>query len=116
MITHNGYYIAIIGGSVAGSEAAFQFAQKGAKIAVFDQLALPYGKIEDGLPKWHIKLRDKEENAIDEKLQHSSIRFIPKCRLGEEVTLKELIEEWGFSAIILAIGAWRDRPLELNDI
>jgi NADPH-dependent glutamate synthase beta subunit-like oxidoreductase len=116
MTTYSGYYIAIIGGSVAGSEAAHQLAQQGAKVAVFDQLALPYGKIEDGLPKWHVKLRDKEESAIDEKLQHPNIRFIPKSKLGKEIDLNELIDDWKFTAVILAIGAWRDRPLELPGI
>lgn len=116
MNTFSAYYIAIIGGSVAGSEAAFQLAQQGAKVAVFDQMALPYGKIEDGLPKWHVKLRDKEEDAIDEKLQHPNIRFIPNSRLGRDIDLNEMIDEWGFTAIILAIGAWRDRKLELPGI
>ena len=112
---YNGY-IAVIGGSVAGSEAAFQLAEKGYKVAVFDQLALPYGKIEDGLPKWHIKLRDKEEDLIDQKLQHPNIRFIPKCRLGKDIEFEALINEWNFSAILLAIGAWKDRELEIPGI
>lgn len=116
MSSTNNHYIAIIGGSVAGSEAAHQLADKGFKIAVFDQMQLPYGKIEDGLPKWHVKLRDKEEDAIDTKLQHESIRFIPNCRLGEDIGFASLVDEWKFSAIILAIGAWRDRELALPGI
>ena len=112
----NQHYIAIIGGSVAGSEAAHQLANKGFKVVVFDQMRLPYGKIEDGLPKWHIKLRDKEENAIDQKLQHPNIRFIPKVRLGRDVAFKSLVEGWGFSAVLLAIGAWNDRQLSIPGI
>lgn len=112
----NQHYIAIIGGSVAGSEAAHQLANKGFKVAVFDQMRLPYGKIEDGLPKWHIKLRDKEENAIDQKLQHPNIRFIPKVRLGRDIDFNSLVEEWGFSAVLLAIGAWNDRQLSIPGI
>lgn len=42
--------MAIIGGSVAGSEAAYLLAEKGVRVVVFDQKNLPYGKIEDGLP------------------------------------------------------------------
>ena len=55
------HFVAIFGGAVAGSEAAFQMANRGFRVVVFDQNTLPYGKIEDGLPKWHDKLRDKEE-------------------------------------------------------
>jgi len=59
---HSGHhFIAIVGGAVAGSEAAYQLAIRGFRVVVFDQNMLPYGKIEDGLPKWHDKLRNKEE-------------------------------------------------------
>ncbi len=50
------HIVAIFGGAVSGSEAAYQLAEKGIRTVVFDQNALPYGKIEDGLPKWHVKL------------------------------------------------------------
>lgn len=116
MSTQKNHYIAIIGGSVAGSEAAIQLAERGFKIAVFDQMPLPYGKIEDGLPKWHSKLRDKEEALIDQKLQHPNIRFIPNCSLGKEIELDSMIDEWNFSAVLLAIGAWRDRELAIPGI
>lgn len=116
MKNKNSHYIAIIGGSVAGSEAAFQLAEKGFHIVVFDQMPLPYGKIEDGLPKWHIKLRDKEEGEIDKKLQHPNIRFVPNSKLGRDIDFKTLVSEWGFSAILIAIGAWKDRKLELPGI
>ena len=52
--------VAIIGGAVAGSEAAAACAARGAIPVVFEQGARPYGKIEDGLPRWHEKLRVKE--------------------------------------------------------
>ena len=41
--------VAIIGGAVAGSEAAAACAARGAIPVVFEQGARPYGKIEDGL-------------------------------------------------------------------
>ncbi len=114
---HSGkHFIAIIGGSVAGSEAAFILAEKGFRVVVFDQKNLPYGKIEDGLPKWHVGLRDKEEKKIDERLNHPNIRFVPGVRLGRDITLDQLANEWGFSAVIIAIGAWLDRKLPVAGI
>ena len=114
---HSGkHFIAIIGGSIAGSEAAFILAEKGFRVVVFDQKNLPYGKIEDGLPKWHIGLRDKEEKKIDERLSHPNIRFVPGVRLGRDTTLDELAKGWGFSAVIIAIGAWLDRKLPVEGI
>lgn len=110
------HYIAIIGGSVSGSEAATMLAQKGYKVVVFDQNELPYGKLEDGLPMWHASLRDRQEEAIDDKLDHANITYIPLVQIGKDVNFIDLVNEWGFSAVILANGAWSDRQLPLNRI
>ncbi|MBL4658054.1 MAG: FAD-dependent oxidoreductase [Flavobacteriales bacterium] len=109
------HYIAVIGGAVSGSVTAFKFASRGIKTVIFDQQTLPYGKIEDGLPKWHSKLRDKEEGKIDERLVHPNITYVPNVRLGSDITFEEL-NSWGFSAIVLATGAFNDRPLPVDGI
>ncbi len=110
------HIVAIFGGAVSGAEAAHQLTQQGIECVVFDQNALPYGKIEDGLPKWHAKLRDKEQQKIDERLKHPLVTLVPNVRLGRDVELEEVANSWGFSAVLLAIGAWRDRPLPIKDI
>lgn len=107
------HLVAIFGGAVSGSEAAHQLAERGVSSIVFDQNILPYGKIEDGLPKWHAKLRDKEESKIDQKLSHELVTFVPQVKLGEDISFEELTK-MGFCAVLLAIGAWRDRPLPLT--
>ena len=110
------HFIAVIGGSVAGSEAASMLAEKGYRVVVFDQKKLPYGKIEDGLPCWHIGLRNKEEAAIDKRLAHENIRFVPGFTLGKDATVQELLNDWGFSVVIIAIGAWHDRKIDVAGI
>jgi NADPH-dependent glutamate synthase beta subunit-like oxidoreductase len=105
-----GNFAAIFGGACSGSEAASRLAQSGVYVVVFEQYAIPYGKIEDGLPKWHVKLRDKEEGKIDERLSHPNIFFVPKTRLGRDLDFEDVVNNWGFGAVILASGAWRDRP------
>jgi NADPH-dependent glutamate synthase beta subunit-like oxidoreductase len=109
------HFVAVFGGAVAGSEAAFLLSQNGFRVAVFDQALLPYGKIEDGLPKWHSKLRDKEERNIDRKLDHPNISFVPGIRLGRDLEIREMLDQ-GFSAIIIATGAWKDRALPIDGI
>jgi len=116
MATNKKHIVAIIGGAVSGAEAAYQLSRQGIITVVFDQNALPYGKIVDGLPKWHVKLRKKEEDRINEKLDHPSVYYVPGTRLGRDLNLNELLEDWGFSAVILATGAWRDRPLPVEGI
>lgn len=110
------HYIAVIGGSISGSEAAYILAEKGFRVVVFEMNDLPYGKIEDGLPKWHVNLRDKQEKNIDQKLDHPNIRFVPNVRIGEDITFEDLVKNWGFTLIIFASGAWKDRSLPIEGI
>lgn len=110
------HYVAIFGGAVAGSEAAFQLSQKNINVVVFEQNTLPYGKIESGLPKWHHKLRDRQEAIIDERLGAPEIKFVPNVRLGKDLDIRDLSENWGFAAVLLATGAWRDRPLPIEGV
>jgi ferredoxin/flavodoxin---NADP+ reductase len=108
------YAIAVIGGATAGAEAAGIFAEQGILTAVFEQNDRPYGKVEDGLPRWHVALRRKEYGVIDAKLASPRVHFVPRTRIGTDVAFAELIQDWGFHAVVLANGAWRDRPLTIE--
>lgn len=108
--------VAIVGGAVAGSEAAVACAEGGAIAVVFEQGVRPYGKIEDGLPRWHVKLRKKEYAKIDANLTAEGVIFVPATRIGADLRWEELYPELGFTAIILANGAWSDRPMPVPGI
>ncbi|MCC6619686.1 MAG: hypothetical protein IT385_00435 [Deltaproteobacteria bacterium] len=111
------HVVAIIGGAVAGSEAALIAAERGALALVIEQNARPYGKIEDGLPRWHVALRDKEYAKIDENLAHPNILFVPRTRVGRDLAWETLTgPALGLSAVVLANGAWRDRPLPVAGV
>ncbi len=60
--------VAVIGGAVAGAEMAGRLAEAGTEVVVFEQNPRPYGKIEDGLPRWHHALRNKEYTTIGKHL------------------------------------------------
>ena len=110
----SGHFVAVIGGATAGAEVASRLADKGVRVFVFEQNERPYGKIEDGLPRWHVALRTKEYGVIDEKLKTDGVTFVPSTKIGRDVDFKELVEDWGFSAVVLANGAWRDRPVPVD--
>lgn len=109
------HVVAIVGGAVAGSEAASLVAERGGIAVVFEQGDRPYGKIEDGLPRWHEKLRVKEYERIDQNLDRESVYFVPRTRIGDDVSF-ETLRSLGFNAIILANGAWRDRALPIDGV
>jgi NADPH-dependent glutamate synthase beta subunit-like oxidoreductase len=104
------HFVAVIGGAISGSVAAEILADNGIRVAVFDQNTRPYGKIEDGLPRWHVEQRKQEYARIDARMKKPNVYFIPCAKLGRDFDLPQLFS-WGFSAVILANGAWRDREL-----
>jgi len=104
------HFVAVIGGAISGSVAAEILADSGVRVAVFEQNTRPYGKIEDGLPRWHVDQRKQEYGRIDARMKKPNVHFIPSTKLGRDFDLPQLFK-WGFSAVILANGAWRDREL-----
>ena len=109
-----GHVVAVIGGATAGAEVAGRLSERGVKVIVFDQNARPFGKVEDGLPRWHHKLREKEYETISGKLDREGVEYVPRTKVGKDVSFDELANEWGFSAVVLACGAWRDRPVPVD--
>jgi len=108
------HIVAIIGAATAGSEIARVLAERGAGVIVLEQNPRPYGKIEDGLPRWHVKQRRDEYEEINRRLEHPNIAFVPLTRMGHDIDFTELREGWGLSAIVLSNGAWRDRPFPVE--
>jgi NADPH-dependent glutamate synthase beta subunit-like oxidoreductase len=104
----------VIGGAVAGAEVAGALAERGVEVVVFEQNRRPYGKIEDGLPRWHVALREKEYESIGSKLSLPNVSFVPSTEIGRDVSFRELTDSWGFTGVVLACGAWRDRPLPIE--
>jgi NADPH-dependent glutamate synthase beta subunit-like oxidoreductase len=111
-MTHRPYhFVGIVGGAIAGSVAAEILADNGIHVLVIEQNKKPYGKIEDGLPRWHLEQRKQEYRRIDARLRKPGVFFLPYTRLGRDLDFQDLCDNWGFSAVILANGAWRDREL-----
>ena len=115
MTQQNNQIVAIVGGAVAGSEAVYQFTKRGVRCVAIEQNDLPYGKIEDGLPKWHAKQRKKEMAQIDTRISHELVDFLPNTQIGKDLTVEELLT-MGFSAVLMANGAWKDRTFPVKEI
>lgn len=107
--------VAIVGGAVAGSEAVHQLTERGIRCIVVEQNDLPYGKIEDGLPKWHAKQRKKEMELIDGRIGHELVDFLPNTQIGKDLAMEELLA-MGCSAVLMANGAWKDRSFPVKEI
>lgn len=108
------HVVAVIGAATAGAEIARIMAERGALVIVIEQNSRPYGKIEDGLPRWHVQQRKDEYEEINRRLDHPNIEFVPLTRMSRDISFEELRDRWGLSAIVLAHGAWRDRPFPVD--
>ena len=106
--------VAVVGGATSGAEIAARLAETGVDVTVFEQSPLPYGKIMDGLPRWHVALRRKEYENVNTKLSQPGVHFVPNTRIGQDIGFAELAREWGFTAVVLASGAWNDRPIPIE--
>src|SRR5262249_40369458 len=108
------YCVAVVGGAVSGSISAEVLSENGVRVAVIEQNTRPYGKIEDGLPRWHVEQRKQEYALIDARMKRPAVEFVPSTKLGRDISCDDLFKNWGFSAVILANGAWRDRDLGVH--
>ena len=111
MSENRNYFVAVVGGAISGSVAAEILADHGIRVAVIEQNKRPYGKIEDGLPRWHVEQRKQEYARIDARLKKPGVYFVPSTKLGRDIDFDDFCRNWGFSAVILANGAWRDSDL-----
>ena len=96
------HIVAVIGGATAGAEVASRLTEAGHRVVVFEMNPRPFGKIEDGLPRWHEGLRHKEYETIAEKLGHASVDYVPNTKIWRDIAWEAIAREWGFSAVILA--------------
>jgi ferredoxin--NADP+ reductase len=108
------HVVAVIGAATAGSEIARILAQRGALVIAIEQNLRPFGKIEDGLPRWHVKQRRDEYEEINQRLDHPNIEFVPGSRLGRDIDFEDLRTRWDLNVIVLTHGAWRDRPFPVE--
>ena len=107
--------VLIIGGAVSGSTAVKKLTDEGIRCVVVEQNRMPYGKIEDGLPRWHEKQRINEYFKIDNIISNELVDFVPLTRIGKDVSFEE-IYNMGWSCIYFANGAWKDRSFPIKEI
>ena len=107
--------VLIIGGAVSGSTAAKKLIDAGIRSVVIEQNKMPYGKIEDGLPRWHDKQRSGEYDKIDEIISNNLVDYVPLTKLGKDISFEEVLDI-GWSCVYFANGAWKDRPFPIDKI
>ena len=104
--------VAVIGSGPAGLTAALRLAQQGYKVDVFERLPVPGGMMVVGIPDYRLP-RDILEAEI-EAIRRAGVEIYCSQALGRDFTLDSLLEERGYSAVILAIGAHSSGKLRVE--
>ena len=99
--------IAVIGAGPAGLTAASDLSDEGYEVTVFERAPVPGGMLVLGIPRYRLPRRivDFEIGAITLKGVH--------IELDSEIGNAQELFEKGYSAVIIAAGAVKDRPLHI---
>ncbi len=112
-----GKTVAIVGGGPAGMACAESLQRKGHSVTVYDANPFPGGLMVYGIPAF--KLSKDRVAAKVSQLEDIGIQFVPNTRIGEDISLQQLSDE--FDAVFIGVGANKEVPAkwpgaELNGI
>lgn len=105
------YRVAVIGSGPAGLTVAYELAEKGFPVTIFESMLKLGGMLQKCLPTYRLP-----KDVLDAELEHikdSGIEFRTNATLGKDLTIKKLRKE-GFKAIFIATGAHKSRELNVE--
>jgi glutamate synthase (NADPH) small chain len=98
-----GKKVAVIGSGPAGLSCANDLVQLGHAVTVFEALHELGGVLMYGIPQFRLP-KEIVQAEID-GMKKLGVVFIPNSVAGRSVTVDELLEEEGFDAIFIGVGA-----------
>ncbi|HPT98879.1 MAG TPA: NADH-quinone oxidoreductase subunit NuoF, partial [Armatimonadota bacterium] len=107
-----GKKVAVIGAGPAGLTAALRLAQWGYEVVVHEALPVAGGMMAVGIPDY--RLPKDVLRAEIEHIKRAGVEIRLNSRLGRDFTLEQLMERDGCDAVVLAIGAHKDRRLRIS--
>ena len=106
-----GKKVAVIGGGPASLSCAYQLALKGHEVTVFDEHEHLGGMMRYGIPGFRTP-REVLDAEI-RRILDLGVKTRLQCRVGKDITLAEIREE--FDAVFLGLGAQSGRALPMAD-
>ncbi len=102
--------VAVVGSGPAGLTAALRLAQLGYRVKVFEALPVPGGMLAVGIPAY--RLPKEILKAEVDNIRRAGVDIECNKALGRDFTVAGLNEQ-GYAAVVLAIGAHKSRKLGL---
>lgn len=97
----SGKRVAVVGSGPAGITAAEDLVKWGHEVTVFEAWPEPGGVLVYGIPNFKLEKQVVQRKIYD--LRQAGVRFVPNTRVGDDITIDELLEE--YNAVFLGTGA-----------
>ncbi len=98
-----GKRIAVVGSGPAGLTVAGELALRGHSVTIFEALHKPGGVLMYGIPEFRLP-KDIVEAEVD-YVRKLGVEIVYNAVIGKMITVQELLEEEGFQAVFLGLGA-----------
>lgn len=100
----NGKKVAVIGSGPSGLTCAGDLAKMGYDVTIFEALHETGGVLVYGIPEFRLPKDGVVKKEI-ENVKSLGVKIEPDVVVGKSVTIDELMEEEGFSAVFIGSGA-----------
>ncbi|MGN1147149.1 MAG: NADPH-dependent glutamate synthase [Lachnospiraceae bacterium] len=100
----NGKKVAVIGSGPAGLTCAGDLAKMGYDVTIFEALHEPGGVLVYGIPEFRLPKKAVVAKEI-ENVKSLGVKIETNVVVGKSVTIDELLNEEGFSAVFIGSGA-----------
>ena len=108
----NGYNVAVVGSGPAGLACASDLAKMGYGVKIFEALHRPGGVLEYGIPEFRLP-KTKVVAAEVENVKRLGVEIETDVVVGRTVTVDDLIDREGFSAVFIGSGAGLPRFMNI---
>lgn len=96
--------VAVIGSGPAGLTCAGDLAKNGYDVTIFEALHEPGGVLVYGIPEFRLPKESVVRSEV-ENVKALGVKIETNVVVGKSVTIDELLEEEGFSAVFIGTGA-----------
>ncbi len=102
-IERNRFRVGIVGSGPAGMACAADMAKAGCDVTVYEAFQEPGGVLKYGIPDF--RLPNPTIDAEIDKLRQLGVRFECNTLVGRLFTIEQMIDEMGFDAVFVGVGA-----------
>ncbi|MDR1847697.1 MAG: bifunctional dihydroorotate dehydrogenase B NAD binding subunit/NADPH-dependent glutamate synthase [Bacteroidales bacterium] len=111
----NGIKVAVVGAGPSGLTCAGELAKLGYDVTVFEALHEAGGVLVYGIPEFRLPKESVVKTEV-ENVKRMGVKIITDVIIGRSITIDELMNTEGFSAVYIASGAGLPKFMDIKGI